>query len=256
MQGNQLFVYLDDIVIYSSSLNEHLIKFRKFCSRLQDANLKLQPEKCNLLRKEVTYLGHIISADRVRSDPGKIEAVKKFPTSKNDKNIKEFLGLEDYYRRFIRNFSGTSKTLTGLLKKDVSFKWQHAEDKAFKTLTSLLCEQPLLQCPDSTRPFLVITDASIFANGGILSQGEIGKDLPIAYTSRVLNQAEQNYSTIEKELLAIIYAVNYFRPYLYGHKFSLITDHRPLVWLNSVRDPTSRLIRWRLKLAEYEYDIA
>lgn len=255
LQGNELFVYLDDIVIYSSSLREHLIKYQKLCARLRDANLKLQPEKCNLLRKEVVYLGHIISADGVKPDPGKIEAVKNFPTPKNAKNIKQFLGLAGYYRRFIPNFSGTSKPLTNLLRKDVPFKWEDAQSKAFKTLANLLCEQPLLQFPDFTRPFLVTTDASNYAIGGILSQGEIGKDLPIAYTSRILNQAEQNYSTIEKELLAIIYAVNYFRPYLYGHKFSLITDHRPLVWLNSVKDPTSRLIRWRLKLAEYEYDI-
>lgn len=100
----------------------------------------------------------------------------------------------------------------------------------------MLCEHPLLQFPDFTRPFLVTIDASKYAIGGILSQGEIGKDLPLAYMSRLLNQAEQNYSTIEKELLSI-------------------TDHRPLVWLNSVKDPTSRLIRWRLKLAEYKYDI-
>jgi len=112
-----------------------------------------------------------------------------------------------------------------------------------------------LQYPDFTQPFLVTTDASKYVIEGILSQGEIGKDRPIAYISCLLSAAEQNYSTIEKELLAIVHSVNYFRPYLYGHKFSLITDHRPLVWLESVKDPTSRLVCWRLKLAEYEYKV-
>lgn len=122
-------------------------------------------------------------------------------------------------------------------------------------LRDALCAKPILQFPDFTKPFVVTTDASGYAIGGVLSQVEIGKDLPVAYTSRLLNNAEKNYSTIEKELLAIICCVNYFRPYICGRKFTLATDHRPLVWIHAVTDPTSRLIRWRLKLAEYEYNV-
>ena len=165
------------------------------------------------------------------------------------------MGLAGYYRRFISDFSRIARPLTNLLKKDVEFEWTDVQEHAFVTLKTLLCSEPLLQYPDFTRPFLITTDASKYAVGGILSQGPIGKDRPVAYASRLLNSAEQNYSTIEKELLAIIYSVNHFRPYVYGHRFDLVTDHKPLIWLHSVKDPTSRLARWKLKLAEYEYKI-
>lgn len=255
LQGIELFVYLDDIVIYASSLTEHNQKFNKLAERLRSANLRLQPDKCEFLRKEVTYLGHIISEQGVRPDPQKIEAVKNFPRPTNAKNIKQFLGLAGYYRRFLNNFSKVAKPLTALLKKDQTFNWQEPQETAFVTLRDQLCTEPLLQHPDFTRPFILTTDASGYAIGGILSQGEIGKDKPIAYASRLLNAAEQNYSTIEKESLAIIYCVNHFRPYLYGNSFIIMTDHKPLEWLHSVKDPTSRLVRWRLKLAEYDYKV-
>lgn len=255
LQGTELFVYLDDIVLYASSLREHEIKFDKLAAKLRKANLKLQPDKCEFLRKEVTYLGHIISEGGVKPDPEKIKAVSAFPVPENAKNIKQFLGLTGYYRRFIPNFSKIAKPLTSLLKKEAPFAWTKEQQDAFETLGRLLCSEPILQYPDFSRPFSVTTDASGLAIGGILSQGKVGKDLPIAYTSRLLNTAERNYSTIEKELLAIVYCVNQFRPYLYGRNFQLITDHKPLIWLHSVKDPTSRLVRWRLKLAEYEYEV-
>lgn len=255
LQGNELFVYLDDIVIYARSLREHEIKFNKLADRLRKANLKLQPDKCEFLRREVTYLGHIISEDGVKPDPKKIRSVQDFPRPRNTKNIKQFLGLAGYYRRFIPNFSKTARPLTELLKKDTPFTWADTQEQAFSHLRDALISEPVLQYPDLTKPFVVTTDASDYAVGGILSQGTIGKDRPIAYTSRLLNAAERNYSTIEKELLAIVYSVNHFRSYLYGHKFTLVTDHKPLVWLHSVKDPTSRLVRWRLKLAEYNYEV-
>lgn len=118
-----------------------------------------------------------------------------------------------------------------------------------------MCKEPILQYPDFTKEFNVTTDASGYAIGVVLSQGPIGKDLPISHSSGLLNQAERNYSTIERELLAIVYVLHYFRPYLYGRKFTLVMDHKPLVWLKSVKDPTFRLTKWGLKLAEYDYRI-
>lgn len=255
LQGIEVFVYMDDIVVYARSLREHEIKFNKLAQRLRAANLHLQPDKCEFLRTEVTYLGHIISNDGVKPDPKKISAVKDFPTPKRAKNVKQFLGLAGYYRRFIPDFSKIAKPLTKLLKKNMTFVWEREQEEAFQRLRDALCSQPLLQYPDFTQPFVLTTDASGYAVGGVLSQGVIGKDLPVAYASRLLNPAEQNYSTIEKELLAIVHCVRHFRPYLYGRKFKLVTDHRPLVWLHSVKDPTSRLVRWRLKLAEYDYEV-
>lgn len=119
----------------------------------------------------------------------------------------------------------------------------------------LLCEEPILQFPDFETDFILTTDASEYAIAGVLSQGTLGQDLPISYTTRVLNAAEKNYSTIEKEFLAIIYCVSHFRPYLYGRKFTLVTDHRPLTWIHRVKDPTSRLMKWRLNLEEYDYTV-
>lgn len=255
LQGSELFVYLDDIVIYASSMLEHETKFRKLAERLRNARLQLQPDKCEFLRKEVTYLGHVIGENGVKPDPKKLEAVQSFPKPASGKNIKQFLGLAGYYRRFIPNFSKIAKPLTELLKKDVAFRWETAQDEAFTYLRDALCREPILQYPDFTKTFIVTTDASDTAIGGVLSQGTAGKDMPISYVSRLLNPAEQNYSTIEKELLAIVYCVQQFRPYLYGRQFDLFTDHRPLVWLNSVKDPTSRLVRWRLKLMEYDYKV-
>lgn len=255
MQGTEMFVYLDDIVLYASSLREHEIKFEKLANKLREANLKLQPEKCEFLRKEVTYLGHIISENGVQPDPKKLEAVKNFPVPKNQKNIKQFLGLAGYYRRFIEGFSNIAKPLTNLLKGGIEFKWNQKEQDSFNTLKNTLCQEPVLQYPDFSKPFIITTDASGTAIGAILSQGPIGKDRPISYASRVLNDAEKNYSTIEKELLAIVYAVKHFRPYLYGKKFVLVTDHKPLTWLHKAKDPTSRLARWKIKLAEYDYEI-
>jgi len=200
-------------------------------------NLKLQPDKCEFLQKEVSYFGHVIDKDRVKPDPLKVLAIKEFPWPRINKNIKQFLGLAEYYRRFILNFSKIAKPLTNLLKKDERFVWNEAQDKTFKELWDLLCSGPLLQYFDFTKPFIITMDISGYAIGGILSQGMIGKDLSIAYTSRLI---KPNRIIIEKELLAIVYSVQFFRPYIYGRKFILVTDHQSLKWLHSVKDPMSR----------------
>ncbi|XP_076685843.1 uncharacterized protein LOC143377921 [Andrena cerasifolii] len=255
LQGIELFVYLDDIVIYASSMKEHATKFKRLMNRLRDANLYLQPDKCEFLKKEVSYLGHIIGEEGVKPDPKKIIAVKEFPTPTTVKNVKQFLGLSGYYRRFIKDFSRIARPLSNLTKKDYQFEWTYKQQKAFETLREALCKEPILQFPDFEKTFNITTDASGIAVGAVLSQGEIGKDLPVAYASRVLNDAETRYSPTERELLAIIYAVFHFRPYIYGRKFYLITDHKPLEWHQNLSNPTSRLVRWKIKLAEYDYKI-
>lgn len=223
--------------------------------RLSEANLFLQPDKCEFLKREIAYLEHIITENGIRPDPKKIMAVKNFPTPKTRKNIKQFLGLAGYYRRFIENFSKIAKPLSDLTKQSNTFEWKEEQQEAFDKLREVLCSEPILQYPNFNEPFIITTDASGYAIGAILSQGKMGSDLPIAYASRVLNNAETRYSPTERELLALVYAVKHFRPYIYGRKFTLVIDHKPLEWLNSVSDPTSQLMRWRLKLAEYEYAI-
>jgi len=222
---------------------------------MRQHNLKLQPDKCEFLRREVSYLGHGIGQTGIRPDERRIKAVKDYPKPRTTPELKAFLGLAGYYRRFIPNFSKIAKPLTRLLKKNTSYIWNDETDAAFATLKTLLTIEPSLQYPDFTRPFVLSTDASNDATGAVLSQGPIGKDLPIAYASRTLNTAERNYRVIKKELIAIVWGCKYFRHYLYGRKFTIVTDHRPLTWIFSVKDPSSRLLRWRLKLEEYQYEV-
>jgi hypothetical protein len=255
LTGTRCFVFLDDIIIYANSLAEHDAKLRAVFGRLRKYNLRLQPDKCEFLRKEVSYLGHVISEDGVRPDPKKIESIETFPTPRTTKQLKGFLGLAGYYRRFIPQFSKIAAPLHNLLKKDAKYEWEEGQEIAFQTLKLKLMSQPILQYPDFSREFILTTDASNEGAGAILSQGEIGKDRPIAYASRSFNKAEKNYSTVEKELAAIVWAIKYFRPYLYGTRFKVVSDHKPLTWIMSVKDPGSRLLRWRIQLEEYDYEI-
>lgn len=255
INGYRAFVYLDDIIVISSTLQEHINQLREVFARLRKFNLQLQPPKCEFLRREVNYLGHVITEDGVKPDRAKVECISNYPVPRNTKEVKAFLGLVGYYRKFIKDFSKKSKPLTNLLKQGQEFIWTDLCQDAFMFFRKILTEEPLLQHPDFTKPFNVTTDASNMAIGAVLSQGKIGSDLPISYASRTLNKAEKNYNTTEKELLAIVWAVKQFRPYLYGRKFVIVTDHRPLTWLFSVKDPGSRLIRWRLQLEEFEYEV-
>ncbi|KMQ83357.1 enzymatic polyprotein endonuclease reverse [Lasius niger] len=255
IQGLRCLVYLDDIVIYGSSLEDHNKRLTEVLRRLRENNLKLQPDKCEFLRKEVIYLGHIISENGIMPDPSKLAAIKNFPTPKRVKDIQSFIGLAGYYRKFIEDFSRIAKPLTKLTKKSEKFIWSAEQQNAFDALKEKLMTAPVLKYPDFSEEFNVTTDASDYAIGAVLSQGPVGNDRPVAYASRILSRAEQNYNTTEKELLAIIWAVKHFRPYIYGTKFKIITDHKPLIWLFNVTDPGSRLIRWRLKLEEYDYEI-
>lgn len=178
-----------------------------------------------------------------------------FPVPRNPREVKSFLGLTGYYQKFVKDFSQISKPLITLLKKDARFKWTDLCQHSFETFKGVLTTEPLLQHPDFSQPFLITTDASNSAIGAVLSQGRVGSDLPMSYISRTLNKAEPNYNTTEKKLLAIVWAVKQFRHYVFGHKFYIVTDHRPLTWLFSVADSGATLIRWRLKLEEYDYEI-
>ena len=250
------FVYLDDVIILGSSLQEHTENISKVFKKFREANLKIQTDKSNFFRKEVAYLGHIITTNGIKPNPDKIKTIKNFPIPKTVKEIKSFLGLLGYYRRFIDNYAKVTKPLTQCLRKgskiDINDK-NYIE--CFKTCKELLSNSPILQYPDFDKEFILTTDASNYALGAVLSQRTNNKDLPIAFASRTLNKHEENYSTIEKELLAIVWATKQFRPYLLGRNFKIVTDHRPLVWLNSLKEPNQKLIRWKLKLGEYNYKI-
>jgi hypothetical protein len=255
MQGLKSLFYLDDLLIFGETEKVHNDRLRDVFARLRMHNLKLQQDKCKFLRKEVTYLGHKLTTQGLFPDSDKVKVVKEFPVPSNTRQLKGFLGLAGYYRRFIPNFSEIAKPLTQLLKRNTPFVWNQRTDEAFNTLKKLLTEEPLLQYPDFTKPFVLTTDASNEALGAILSQSPVGQDLPVAYASRTLINAEKNYSTTEKELLAIVWGCKQYRHYLLGRKFTIVIDHKPLTWVFNIKDPSSRVLRWRLKLEEYDYHI-
>jgi hypothetical protein len=180
IQGLKCLVYLDNIIVFGETLQSHNDKLREVFARLRMHNLKLQPDKCEFLRKEVTYLGHKLTASGLCPDPEKIAVVKKFPTPTNTRVVKLYLSLCSYYRKFIPNFSKISKPLANLLRKNVPFKWDQKTEEAFVTLKEVMTTEPLSQYPDFTKPFVLTTDASSEALGAILSQGTIGQVLPIA----------------------------------------------------------------------------
>ena len=203
----------------------------------------------------MNYLGHQITEFGVKPDPKKVSVIKNFPTPTTAKQLKTFCEMISYYSKFIPTCSKIASPLHKLLKKDVKFEWSETQEHAFQYLKTKLTSQPVLQYPDFSREFILTTDASDVGLGAVLSQGTPGKDLPIAYASRSLNKAETHYTTSEKELLAVVWATRYFRPYLYGRRFKIVTDHKPLTWVMNVKDPGSRLLRWRIQLEEYDYEI-
>jgi hypothetical protein len=162
--------------------------------------------------KQLIHLGHIVTSEGVRPDPDKVKAISEFPIPKNMTDVKSFLGLAGYYRRFIPQFSKIAKPLNDLLKKNNQWQWEKEQIDSFHLLQTILTEQPILQYPDFTKLFVLTTDASGFAVGAILSQGKIGQDKPTSFASRTLNKDEQNYSTIERQLTAIVWACRHFRP--------------------------------------------
>lgn len=244
-------VYLDDILIFSTSLEEHILSIRKIFERLREAKLKIQVDKCNFLRKETEYLGHILTPEGVRPNPTKIEVIQNLKLPTTQKQIKSFLGITGYYRKFIKNYAKIAQPLTKYLKKNTKVNPNDpCYIAAFEKLKDLITNHPILRYPDFNKKFKIITDASNYAIGAVLTQDSH----PICYASRTLNNHEQNYSTIEKELLAVVWGVRYFRPYLFGREFELQTDHQPIKWLHAKhngKDINPRLQRWLIQLGEY-----
>lgn len=245
-------VYLDDILVFSTSLQEHIDSLRKIFMRLSKFNLKVQIDKCNFFQRESEYLGHIITPDGIRPNPAKIDVIQKVPIPKTIKHIRSFLGLTGFYRKFIKDYGRIALPMIKYLKKDAKIDTKNPEYiDSFNKLKTLVAQSPVLAYPDWDKLFVLTTDASNAALGAVLSQN----GHPIAYSSRTLNKHECNYSAIEKELLAIVWATSYFRPYLFGRKFKIQTDHRPLIWLNSLKEPNMKLQRWKIRLNEFDFEI-
>ena len=248
-------IYIDDIIIFSSNFEDHLNRLGQVFDRLREANLKLKPSKCYFANSSVNFLGFVVSSEGILPDPNKIEAVKSFPVPKSVKEVRSFLGLCNYYRRFVEGFSKIASPLNRLTRKDVSFVWSPECEIAFQTLKNRLCSPPILAYPDFSQPFHLFTDASQSAIGYVLGQVIDGKECVIAFGGRELSSAETRYSTTEREALAVVDGIKRYEPYLSGRKFYVHTDHGSLTWLMRVKDPTGRLARWALRLQQYDFEI-
>ncbi|CAB3992292.1 Transposon Ty3-G Gag-Pol poly [Paramuricea clavata] len=262
MMGNILMgikgclVFMDDIIIFSDTWEEHQRILDEVFRRIRAAGLKIKRDKCQFAQESVKFLGHIVSARGTEPDSSKVEAVREFATPTSLTDVRAFVGMASYYRRFIKNFADIAAPLHDLTKGgQPEFCWTPVADKAFNDLKSRLCSAPILSLPDFSVPFTIYTDASDFGLGAVLSQRRGENEYVIAYASRTLTSAEKNYSTTEKECLAIVWTVNYWRPYLLGNTFDIVTDHQSLTWLQGLKEPKGRLARWILALQEYDFEI-
>ena len=248
--------YIDDVVIHSATKEEHVGHLEKVLKLLRDKGLRLRLKKCHFMQPRVELLGHYVDKDGVHTDDVKVERIKNALPPRTRKELRSFLGLASYYRRFIRGFARIALPLTEKTSNNVDFTWTEEMQKSFGTLKEALCTAPVLVYPDYDKPFIVSTDASSRAVGAVLSQLDDEKrEHPIHYASRTLNDAEKNYSAYEREALGIIFALKKFRHYLLCQKFTLYTDHQALKYVINMRDPHGRIARWMSLFSEFDFEI-
>ncbi|UYV71977.1 K02A2.6-like, partial [Cordylochernes scorpioides] len=248
--------YLDDVIIFSEDLHSHLNRLKTILECLKTAGLTLNASKCRFAYTKLLILGHVVSNEGIAPDPEKNISIRKFPTPRTVKDVRAFLGLCSYYRRFIIEFSKIALALQILTRKNHSFAWGKEQELSFNSLKNKLISPEVLIHYDPNKPIGLHTDASDQGLGAVLVHlDENTKERPISYASRTLQKAETNYSTTEKECLAIIWAIKKFRPYFYGRKFTIYTDHHSLCWMAKMKNPAGRLARWSLELQEYDFAI-
>ena len=255
LQWNICLIYIDDIIVFSKSMEEHLNHVDQVLQRIKDAGLKLSPKKCHFFCEQVVFLGHIVSKDGISTDPSKTEAVKEWPQQTTVTEVRSFLGTCSYYRKFIRDFSSIAKPLHRLTEKTTKFEWTALQQEAFDKLKESLTETPILSYPDFSVSYILDTDASNDGVGGVLSQKQEGQEKVIAYFSNTFNKAERRYCVTRRELLAIVQSVKHFHHYLYGSEFLVRTDHGALRWLMNFKNPEGQVARWIEVLGTYNFTI-
>ena len=253
-----VMVFVDDILIYSKTAEEHAELVEFVLRRLQEEGYVAHPDKCEYFQREVSFLGHVISERGISVQQHKVKAVNEWPQPRNKRDVRAFLGMSGYYRKFIPCYSDIAAPLTDLTKKDVKFDWTEREQTAFELLQYRLTSADVLAHPNPKRPYFVTTDASDFATSGVLSQEQDdGTMRPIAYFSRKMNDTERRYATHDKELLALVRAVDHWRCYLEGseHPIMLRSDHRSLQHLSTQPNLNARQVRWMERLSEFDFVI-
>ncbi|KAK1431927.1 hypothetical protein QVD17_08733 [Tagetes erecta] len=246
-----VIVFIDDILIYSRNKEDHEQHLRLILELLAKEKLYAKFSKCEFWMREVQFLGHIVNESGIQVDPAKIEAVKLWEAPKTPTEIRQFLGLAGYYRRFIKNFSRIALPLTTLTQKKMEFIWGKEQSEAFETLKQRLCSAPILSLPDGNDDFVVYCDASHQGLGCVLMQ----RDKVIAYASRQLKIHERNYTTHDLELGAVVFALKIWRHYLYGTKCVIYTDHKSLQHILDQKNLNMRQTRWLELLNDYDCEI-
>lgn len=250
----ECLVFVDDIIIFAKDMQEHLRRLRAVLDALR-GKMKLNGEKCHIGRTKLVYLGHEISADGVAMDPAKHKAVTDFRRPTNRTELQSWLGLGNWYRKFIKDYAKLVHPFKTLLKKEAAWVWTEEHEQSFIEMKKVLTSAPVLAWPDPTLPYKIYTDGSKKALCAVLEQEKDGLNHAIQYWSRGTNGPESGYTTSELELLAVVGAIKEFRPYIAGFKFTVITDHWALKWLKTLKDPDGRLGRWALTLQEYDFDV-
>ena len=277
MNLRDCLIYLDDVIIFSSTFEEHLDRLEAVFTRLQQHNLKLKASKCEFMKSKVTYLGHVVSQDGIQTDPDKTEAVRTWPVPKSVKDVRAFLGFTGYYRRFIQNFARIARPMNDLLigqgnntkgkrpraktsdtkTKKTPFIWLNKQQEAFKTLKDKLLHPPVLAYADYSLPFKLHTDASNTGLGAVLYQNQGGLDRVVAYASRSLKASEKNYPAHKLEFLALKWSITEkFHDYLYGAEFEVVTDNNPLTYVFTTAKLDATGQRWLAELSNYNCSIS
>jgi transposase InsO family protein/predicted aspartyl protease len=253
-QGVTLFV--DDIVVYSDTIPGLIQRLRQVFDLLRSDNLTLHPGKCVLFRTEVKVLGHRVSNEGIHPLNDKVEVIESWPTPKNKRETRSFLGLCSYYRQYVADFARIAAPMHKLTGKNACWEWTERENESFMSLKQALQTTPVLQLFDPAKPVMVDCDCSGYALGGVLVQpDEQGNEKPVAYYSRCLNKAEASYCVTRQELLAMLCCLRHWRHYLIGRKVLVRTDHSSLTWLRSFKQPESQLARWFSELSQFDIEV-
>ncbi len=255
LQWTTCLIYLDDVIVFGRSFNEHKRHLSEVLTCIQRAGLKLKPSKCYLFRPQVTFLGHVVSGEGVKPDTSNVDKIVGWPVPQTMTEVRAFLGMGNYYRRFLRDFSQLVRPLVELTKKDHPFDWTEACQGAFEELKTRLTGAEVMAYPQPDFPFILDTDASEHSIGAVLSQVQDGREHVIAYGSRTLSPAERNYCVTDRELLAVKVFIEYYKHYLLGRHFTVRSDHQALRWLFSLREPKDRVARWIEALSAYDFEV-
>ena len=248
-------IYLDDILVFSRTFEEHCDRLAAVFSRLEKHTLKLKAAKCHLFQRKVVFLGHVVSADGIECDPDKTAAIAEWPRPTNIQEVRTFCGLASYYRTFVPGFAGIARPLHELTRKNATFQWSDACERSFIELKRLLASPPILVAPRDEGTYVLDTDASDQALGVVLQQEQDGVLRVIAYASRALSDVERRYCITRKELLGVVYGLKKFRQHLLGRPVVVRTDHAALTHLLRTKEPIGQQGRWLDLLGEFQLTI-